>query len=81
MTIQLIGGLKHGQRLTVSDRCNVLSFPQMSLRDDHAVMIRDDDPKRHGWDDDALRISYLEYERTDMESDDGTVFFRLKESL
>lgn len=75
MRIVLSGGSRSGEVLEVSDSLTLLSVPLLSLGHDQAF---DDERKRHSWDDDALRISYLEYERTDMEADDGTVVFKLK---
>lgn len=80
MKIKLSGGQMDGTETEVSDGLDVVSFPSISLRDNKAVIVSDDEVKRHSWDDDALNISYLDYYRTDIEADDGTVIFVSKEA-
>lgn len=78
MRIVLSGGPSNGEVLEVTDSLSVLSVPLLGLGHDRAT---NDDIKRHSWDDDALRISYFDYERTEMEADDGTVIFKVKEGV
>lgn len=73
MRIRLSGGRFNGQELEVSGSLSVLSFPLLSLGNDHAAI--GNDIKRHSWDDGALLISYLDYYKTHLEADDGTVIF------
>lgn len=75
MRIKLSGGRLDGTEMEVSDSLTVLSCPLLSLRDNKALTASDDEVKRHSWDDDALNISYLDYYRTGMEVEDGTVIF------
>jgi hypothetical protein len=75
MRIKLSGGRMDGTMIEVSDRMSVVSFPLLSLRDNVATTASDNEIKRHSWDNEALNISYLDYHRSDMEADDGTVIF------
>ena len=75
MHIKLSGGRLNGTEMEVSDRMSVVSFPLLSLRDNQAATVSGDEVKHHSWDDDALNISYLDYYKTEMKADDGTVIF------
>lgn len=79
MRIKLSGGRLDGTEMEVSDLLTVLSCPLLSLRDNKVLSASDDEVKRYSWDDDALNISYLNYYKTEMEADDGTVIFVPKE--
>jgi hypothetical protein len=78
MQIKLRGGVRDGEVLQVSDSTNVLSVPLLSVRDNKAIDIHYDGVKRHSWDDDALNIKYVDYYRTALEAEDGTVIFSPK---
>ena len=75
MRIRFSGGRMDGRQMAVSDRMSVVSFPLLSLRDNKALTATGDEVKRHSWDNDALNISYLDYYKTDMVAEDGTVIF------
>lgn len=81
MRIKLSGGRMDGTTMAVPDNMTVVSFPLLSLRDNKALSVSDDEIKRHSWDDDALNISYLDYYKTDMAAEDGTVIFVPKEVI
>lgn len=80
MNIRLSGGRLDGTEMVISEGLNVVSFPLLSLRDNHAATVSDDDVKRHSWDDDAINITYLDYYRTEIIAEDGTVIYVPREA-
>lgn len=79
MKVLFRGGVYDGRVEDLSPVPLVIELPHVQVNYD-AIPIRNDDIKRHSWDDDALTVSTVGYKNTGHVEDDAAIFVPLGET-
>lgn len=60
--------------MEIPDHLDVIDVPCIRPTRNYAELVTPSSVKRHSWDDDALRISYDRYRRTEIVIDGRTIY-------